>query len=271
MNKIITILLVFISCTAFGQGATPNLRSGFELYYRFERTSGNVIDEIQNNDGTNNGAARGVTGIKGNAFDFEASDPDIVYAALTSSYANFTFSCWINLEGWGVTAGGLGRILSKNNGAFEKFLYVNDNGYLAFGQGFTTQFGQWRTPPSAISLTGWFHVVVTYDNTSTTNDPVIYINNTSQTITELDTPSGTASTNTNQYTIGNREVDEARGFDGEIDEVLIYNRILTQLEVNQHCNSGNGLLYVYENFKNGYISFSEYLAYYLEYLKYNQS
>ena len=48
--------------------------------------------------------------------------------------------------------------------------------------------GVWRSPDQ--TLNARHHLVVTYDRTLTTNDPVLYIDGASVTVTETDTPVG---------------------------------------------------------------------------------
>lgn len=247
MNKIITILLLFVSCLAFGQGATPNLRNGLIAYYRLERTTGSVIDETTKNDATNSGATRGATGIRGNGFDFDSST-DVVNTGITTAYQRISISLWLNADGYG--GGNSGRLLDKDDAsAFEKILYADGgSSRLRFAHNFSTQFGQWSTPNNSILTTNWYHIVVIYDNSDIDNNPFIYINGSLQTLGEDDIPEGTASTNSDQFTIGNRG-DLIRAFDGIIDEFMIFNREITELEKDQLYNSGNGLLFVQENFK----------------------
>ena len=55
-------------------------------------------------------------------------------------------------------------------------------------------------------------------------------------------------------------------FDGIIDEVKVFGRDVTLLEIKLLHNSGDGLLYVYENFINGKITYTEWTNYEMDYL-----
>ena len=89
--------------------------------------------------------------------------------------------------------------------------------------------GNWScTAPSADA---WHHVLVTYDSSSTTNDPAIYIDGVAQTVTENSTPAGTVVDNTSGYVIGNRGNDSARTWDGYLAEFATWDRILSAEEI----------------------------------------
>lgn len=49
--------------------------------------------------------------------------------------------------------------------------------------------------------------------------------------------------NTENFLIGGRILSDSRSFDGRIDEVGIWYRVLTQTDINFLYNSGNGLGY----------------------------
>ena len=81
---------------------------------------------------------------------------------------------------------------------------------------------------------------MTYDESDPANDPSIYINGQLQTLNEAMTPSGTALTNTDDYIIGNRGAGD-RTFDGIIDELRIYNKILTPIEISERYRARKNL------------------------------
>ena len=90
-----------------------------------------------------------------------------------------------------------------------------------------TNLGTWTCAGPLIG--GWHHVLVTYNGASTANDAIIYIDGTSQTITEETTPSGSLLAGDQDIWIGNRE-DLARCFNGYLAEYARWGAILTQAE-----------------------------------------
>jgi hypothetical protein len=97
-----------------------------------------------------------------------------------------------------------------------------------FHKGFTSSgYGNWTTPSGSITLNAWNYVVVTYDSSSTSNNPSIYINGVNQTVTEQRSPSNNFQSDAlYNLSIGNRP---GRGytFDGTIDEIRALNSILS--------------------------------------------
>ena len=69
-------------------------------------------------------------------------------------------------------------------------------GYIEFQASWSSVSGVWRTG-DVLAVGQWYPVAVTYDNSSTANDPVIYVSGSSVSVTEIAAPSGTYVTGTN--------------------------------------------------------------------------
>jgi hypothetical protein len=256
MNKIITILLIFVSCLAFGQGATPNLRSGLYLYYKLQRTTGSVIDETNRNDGTNSGSTRGSTGKIDNCFSFDGSN-DYVDTGIDSEiyYGNndvFSVSFWISHNFSATT--GFDRIIAKGGTAStsvqELFIQQNGTGNTVYGYIVSTPSDVAYTASTTTSLTAstWYHVVFYFDGTNTK----IYLNSSNEG-TSSDFTGSVNRRTSDKITIGaSSTLQSITHYNGLLDEIMIYKRVLTDLEIDQLYNSSNGLLFVQENFKKNY-------------------
>jgi hypothetical protein len=84
-------------------------------------------------------------------------------------------------------------------------------------------------------------ITVTYDGSSTSNDPIFYINGSSVAVTELITPTGTMLEGVNSLLLGNYTYPDhefQQAFWGKMKDVRIYNRVLTAAEVTTLYNSG---------------------------------
>jgi hypothetical protein len=133
----------------------------------------------------------------------------------------------------------MGRVVDKREGvndALKLFIYGAGNPpnhSLTFERKFSAGSGyeMWATPADSIVLNTWQHVAVTYDDSDPANEPSIYINGQLQTLTPIMTGSGTAVDTTDDYIIGNRGAGDMT-FDGIIDDLRIYSRILTSDEIN---------------------------------------
>lgn len=126
-------------------------------------------------------------------------------------------------------------------GAFS--ISLNDS-KLRFAHNFSSAAGVWVSNSNPFSTGAWVHVVFTYDNSSTANDPIFYVNGSPITITETQTPSGTASLpdeaklflgNSPNVSTGLNDI----ALDGKMFDPRVYNRVLSAAEVTTLYNSGN--------------------------------
>ena len=135
--------------------------------------------------------------------------------------SNRGISAWIYLDTISAT---LDRVILSNGDGFS--LYVDNHAtdrYLFFKRDFSTTDGIWRIPVNSFSLATWTHVFVAYNDGATTNDPVIYINGVSQTITETSTPAGTAVSELGFHIVLGNYPAGGGAWDGKLKDVRIYN------------------------------------------------
>ncbi|MEA2696950.1 MAG: hypothetical protein QOI66_1221 [Myxococcales bacterium] len=93
----------------------------------------------------------------------------------------------------------------------------------------TGNAAQWRTPTNSITDGAWYHIAVTF---TAADVPTIYINGVNQTLTMYSVAvSGSPISNVGTGYIGNKS-DLSRGWTGLIDDLRIYNRILSASEIN---------------------------------------
>jgi len=129
--------------------------------------------------------------------------------------SNLTFSAWIRPDtSW-----------SSENKVFWKYqkqMWVASNTRLHFGQQWSLLTGQWESPDSSIQTAVWQHVVVTYDHASTANDPMFFVNASSQTVTQTQGPSGTRTGDgATDFYIGSKATTSTENFNGILDEVRV--------------------------------------------------
>ena len=213
--------------------------TGPAAHWKLDETIGTTAaDFVGSHDGTVSGAAWS-SGLLDGALGFNGVS-DYVDLGTPLTLENIfddgaTITAWINPAGWG--EGDFGRILDKadnlgsnrNGWAFE--LYGSQQA-LFFQHGFSGAIGNFQTPAGSISLNSWQHVAVVFDNNSDLNDPTIYIDGAVQTVTETSTPSGTRLSDSGiTLTMGNYFIDFSRTFAGLLDDVRIYDRMLTEAEI----------------------------------------
>jgi len=172
---------------------------------------------------------------------------------LYNSGHGMTVMAWIKPVSTG--GGGGGRIVDKDNNDGGWFLKMNSATSVQFAG---DQFGSAGSvqgkavslnSTNSIVLNQWQHVAVTWDGTSAaagstpTQGIHIYVNGTLADDTGAGSAingAGVAQTDVGTpFTIGNRPVDKARNFNGAIDGVRVYNRILTQAEIQSLVNGGS--------------------------------
>ena len=146
---------------------------------------------------------------------------DKITSALTAHNATRTYEIWAYRTGAGGSS--LGRMFDKNvAGTQTELLYFDSGSDYNFSRNWTTQ-GQWSIETPSASV--WHHIVVTYDSSLATNDPIIYLDGVTQTLVLNTNPTGTILTNADGYIVGNRANDNARNWAGSLDEFRISDSI----------------------------------------------
>jgi hypothetical protein len=210
--------------------------SGLVGLWKLDATSGTVAADSSGNgfNGTlANYATSGWTAGKvGGALNFNGVSNSVTVgspAALTN-LARYTIAAWIKPRTLG--EGNLGRILDKRNaGVSAGWSMFLGAGAVTFRQTFSTTEGAWSMPANTVALGAWQHVALTYDTGSAANKPTFYRNGVVVTTAVLTAPSGSRSSDAaSPLSIGNTTTLD-RTFDGAIDDVRIYNRILSASEV----------------------------------------
>lgn len=113
-------------------------------------------------------------------------------------------------------------------------LYVGTSSEsVVFVSSHTGSSGFWKTDDSSFT-TGQHHIALTYDNSSADNDPVMYIDGSSEGVTEVIAPVGDKVDQENiAIRIGSYDTSGAvaKSPNGNVKYVKFYNRILSALEV----------------------------------------
>lgn len=165
-----------------------------------------------------------------------AGSTDAIVLAFTTALPVLTLHIWFTRRSLG--GGGLGRLCQKaTTGDTGPKLFNADAGppsHLNFlypwsGSGGGT--AGWQIDAPAVSATTWHALTLTYDESSTSNDPAFWLDGASQTVTELTAPSGTPNQGSEAWVLGNRKSDSARAWDGNLAEFAIWNRILSNSEI----------------------------------------
>lgn len=132
---------------------------------------------------------------------------------------------------------GIAGGLSNRNWAIFAQNESGGNIQIGFIHTFTSVVGWWRISTAVVPLNEWSHIAVVYDSDDVANDPTIYLNGVSQTITEQSTPVGTPNLDaSNDVDVGSNP-SAGSNWDGDIEIIEIYDDSKVIDEVIQNYTS----------------------------------
>jgi hypothetical protein len=228
LNNGTTYYYVVAATNSFGTSANSSQVSATPTrdlvgYWKFDEGSGaSAVDSSGNNNtGTLvNGPMRVAGKLGSGALQFTATSQQYVTIANSSSLNSpsraITLAAWINATDWS----GNRRILQKGN---------SDNQYRLLAEGGALKFHlsgvDTLTAPLPPTAT-WVHVTATWDGSTM----IIYTNGVAQTSAGA---GGTIATTSDPLAIARKNNSGVSGdyFYGRLDDVRIYNRALTGLEI----------------------------------------
>jgi len=246
--------------------APAPLDEGLVGYWSFDEGSGTIAHDGSGNgnDGTIVGATW-TTGVSGNALDFDGTgdyvnvpdDNSLSFGDSSNDYP-FTFTAWIKRYSTGHNI-----IFSKYNSYASPmrqeydFRLDSDNKLLITL--FDTSIDNRLSAVTIDTLdTQWHFVTATYDGSESVSGLKLYIDGIERTTSVTEDPGYVAMENT----IESFKIAAAiwangtwQFFHGIIDEVLIYNRALSDTEIQQLWEQGGGSVnYIrYDDFEDYYI------------------
>lgn len=186
------------------------------------------------------------------ARDFDGASDHLDCGAANSletySAGGGTFMEWIKADSDG--EGNNGRIWQKSGSGntTSQFSYtaaeVGGNIDFRFWAQFSTTQGNWHQD-NGITIGNWEHWAVTYDSDSVANDPVMYRDGSSLTVSEIVTPVGSFTFN-GELWVGDRP-DDNRSFDGQIQSVVFWDTTLSSAEIAAMARGVNPFAIRYSN------------------------
>ncbi len=240
MNKFFLLIFVFIvSATQLEAFEDSSLEDSLISYWQLEETSGTRVDSQGTNDLTENNGVEGASGKQGTAADFNQENDqylsisDLLQSGLDIS-GSISISLWIKMSDLSEPQ----IFVHKYNGNSNRRAYTFywHNGLLT---ACLSQFGSvpnCKTTPFNFNLNDWYHVAFTWDVSSDIGK--IYVNSV-QVGNDLSYNIVSINNSSESLLIGSNEYIQT--FDGVIDEVGIWSRALTQEEIVQLYNNGEGL------------------------------
>lgn len=239
----------------------PSLQGGLVGYWTMDGKNVDLSQpaaEVRDTSGQGNHgnwlnhASTTAPGAIGQALEFDGYDDyvDAGSPASLDNLSNFTYAAWIRIDGY---VSNFLPIMGKGNGSaganVEKRFVVNSNDATCTGGDGSTDgcleisintSGATRaayTPAGTIRPGRWYHVAVTYANGTA---PKVYVNGVESSYVSQNAGSGTdADEAAGPFLVGSWNHDGSltpggQGwFDGRIDDVRVYNRVLPPEEINK--------------------------------------
>jgi hypothetical protein len=240
MKKILIFILLFLGLTSLSFAA---LSDNLEAYWTFN----NVLTDSTSNGYTltNSGAVYTASGKLAGAYDFETADPDYMTRSNFTTLASATkasMSFWYKPEQTNVLANI--EILDNDNAATHRFGIETTGGtkYVVAGNAGASAYG---TITTTFTAGNWYHIALVFNGSASTNANKlkVYVNGVSQTITFSGNINTTLSPLLDEINVGYWQ-SQSTYADGIIDELGLWkNKALTQTEVNELYDAGNGLAY----------------------------
>lgn len=212
-------------------------RDGLLGFWNFNEASGSqVYDSSGNrNFGTFSGTnlPRWTPGRVGSAISMSAARSWVDFGATASLYVpSLSVGAWIKYT----SAPNIGSALDMNNQAnYGWVINIHQDGNTGAPStgkiAAYTYSGGWvaaYTTAAVLSVNVWTHVMFTYNAGGTTN---LYINGSTTGTVAASRPAG-IQYNNNLLTFGREVGGNTNQYYGYIDEAFIYNRVLTQREIN---------------------------------------
>ena len=217
----------------FGAGDQKALSDGLVGYWKMDEASGNATDSSGvGTTLTNNESVGFVGGKYGNSADLIASSSQFFSAAdnpALSVTGDLTISAWINPDS--VTAATQFVIAGKWEGELESYLLAQYGDEIRL---YLNDPANYVTTDSANLTTGnWYQITAVYESAKSSAE--IYINGARQSVTVSGTLPSSIPDTASQFAIGAENTsDVAENFyDGQIDEVRVYNRALAEEHVSR--------------------------------------
>lgn len=215
-------------------------------YYSLEETSGTRNDSKGTNHLTDHNNVGSAAGKVGTAADLEFSSSQYLNVSdstdLSMGDIDFSLTAWVNLESVGASRVIVSKSDSGGAGNVEYMLMYNLGGdkfqfYVSSGSGLANFTNVPATTLGSPSLATWYFIVVRHDAAADTIS--IQVNN--------------GTIDSTAYTFGSYDSgvsfaigawgDGPESFDGLIDEVGVWKKVLTTDESTWLYNSGNGRSY----------------------------
>lgn len=236
------VLALTLIPVATAIGTYPAVDPAMTLYMHFNNNSsaGENLTKIydwsgNNNNGTTNVSNYNQSGgfLQDGAYNFNTSEAAsiIVNDSPTLNLTNnFSISLWVYYN----TSSSTAFILSKRSAANNRYeLAISTSAQIFFSLGNGTTSSDTTSPTNALSRNAWHMITATFGNNQTN----LYLDGG---LVGTNTFNATVASGNTQLYIGSRAGIAGTFFNGSIDEVILYNRTLSNTEIQNLFIQYNG-------------------------------
>ncbi len=214
---------------------SSNIIDNLVAYWNLDESSGEAIDSLSLNNGTNNGAEQNVAGKINTAYDFIPSDY-VDMGDFTISSDNISISAWVKFTN---VAGQQIAVAKDDNVLGREFAFGISSGHIFFT---AAALSSSNTGDTLLEVDTFYHIGVSFS--STNNTGYFYLNG--QPDGFFTTTGNLANTNA-PFNLGRRSYSGAENYlTGVIDEVGIWNVTKSDEDFKNLYSSNNGLPYPFE-------------------------
>lgn len=233
-SQVLRALVIAAALLALPGSAYAQLSTGLISFWSLEEASGTRNDSHGTNHLTDNNTVTSGTGKVGTAADFEASTTEYLSVADNASVStgniDWSIALWFNPESVGANQG----LITKGWPSGEYIIYISSGNNVKLqvesGAAEVTTVG-------TVSVGTWYYVVAWHDSV---NDLIgISLDNATAVTASY---AGGITDNAAAVTIG-ADVTDGLWYDGLIDQVGFWKRVLSSQDRTDLYNSGNGLSY----------------------------
>jgi hypothetical protein len=222
-----------------GGGGASSLLTGLIGYWKLDEASGTRNDAHGSNHLTDNGSVGSNTGKLGNAADLDGVNDSLILgdnADLSTGDIDFTWTCWMYLDTkpTGNNAYAIHKqdeygLLYRDYGGHDRLAFLVNDGAVIVN----------ASTLGSPSTGTWYFIVCWHDATANTINIQVNDGTVDSAATAGTAPSDTA----NEFQLGRYTAGTPLRWDGRLDGVGFWKRVLTATERSNLYNSGSGLEY----------------------------